>query len=361
MRRHAHSSRLWIAGAVIAAVTVVTGTALLVARAAQDPADKSAQFAAAMQDGNQALAQRKYLAAIDAFKKANDLKGKQSPEAFFSMSRAYFAMSAFKDAAEACTNALKFSGDDKRLQGQMRYMRGLSLVALGIQKDTDREFKDAEADFRATIELTDKVPLAQFQLGSVLLRQKRDAEGISELGQYVAMGGNAPEVEEAKRMIANPRRARESYAPEFALTSLQGELIQLKELQGKAVLLDFWGTWCGPCRAATPDIVKFYKKHEKDPFVMIGVAVNDKNDLWKAYVKEHDMAWPQYFDTGSKIARMFQVTAFPTYIILDGDGVIKARQLGWGPGTTGALEYEIKQAMKSGRHEPAPLFAKPER
>lgn len=300
-----------------------------------------------MQEGNQALAQRRYLAAVDAFQKANSLKNKQSPEAYFAMSRTYFAMRAYKDAADACTNAMKFTGDDKRLEGQMRYMRGLSLVALAIQKDTDKEFKDAEKDFRAAVELTDKIPLAQYQLGALLMRMNRDDEGKAELAHYLEVGGNAPEMEEARRMIENPRRAREDYSPEFAVTSLQGELIQLKDLRGKAVLLDFWGTWCGPCRQSTPDIVRFYKKHEKDPFVMIGVAVNDKQDAWKSYVNEHQMVWPQYFDTGSRIARLFGVTAYPTDIVIDGEGLIKTRQMGWGPGTTGLLDGEIKKAIKA--------------
>ena len=342
----------WQVSAVALAIALFVSAPAPSARV-QGP-DRSAEFTAAMQDGNQALAQRKFLAAIDAYKKANDIRQKQSPEALFAMSRAYFAMNAFKDAADRCTEALKFTGEDTRLQGQMRYMHGLSFVALGLQKGTTGEFKTAEEDFRATLQLTDKIPVAGFQLGSLLMRQGRDQEGVAALEAYIPLGGNAPEVEEARRMILNPRRARENYAPEFSLTSLQGELLQLKDLHGKAVLLDFWGTWCGPCRAATPDIVKFYKKHSKEPFVMIGIAVNDREEPWKEYINEHEMAWPQYFDAGSRIARLFKITAFPTYLILDGDGVIQARELGWGPGTTGTLEREIKRAMKpTGR---APSF-----
>jgi len=340
----------WQVSAVVLAIALLVSAPAPAARG-QGP-DQTAEFAAAMQEGNQALAQRKFLAAIDAFKKANDIRKKQSPEALFAMSRAYFAMSAFKDAADRCTEALKFTGEDTRLQGQMRYMHGLSFVALGLQKGSTGEFKTAEEDFRATLQLTDKIPVAGFQLGSLLMRQGRDQEGVAALEAYIPLGGNAPEVEEARRMIANPRRARENYAPEFSLVTMQGELLQLKDLHGKAVLIDFWGTWCPPCRASTPDIVKFYKKHTNDPFVMIGVAVHDKEEPWKDYVKEHEMVWPQYFDTGARIARLFNVTAYPTYLILDGDGVIRSRQLGWGPGMLGEIEREIKRAMKPSGGEP---------
>ncbi len=361
MRGRVHSSRLWVGIVLFTVFTTAAAGALLHARGPQNPPDRTAEFAAAMQAGNQALAQRKFMAALDAFKKANEIKGKQSPDAFFSMSRVYFAMGAYKDAADRCLDALKFTGDDTRLQAQMRYMHGLSYVALALQKDTTGEFKDAEADFRAALELTDKLPAAGFQLGSLLLRQNREEEGIKALEAFIAKSGNSPDAEEARRMIANPRRARESYAPEFSFTSLQGELIQLKDLQGKAVLLDFWGTWCPPCRASTPALVKFFKKHANEPFVMIGVAVNDKEPDWKAYIKEHGMDWPQYFDATKTMARTFQITGFPTYIILDGDGVIKSRQLGWGNGAEGLLEGEIKKAIKSARHAPEPLIAGPAR
>ncbi len=360
MRRHVRGLRLWV-GIAVAVVVLTAPRPLAKAQGAQDSPEKAAQFAAAMQDGNQALTQRKFMAALDAFKKANEIKDKKSPDALFNMSRAYFAMAAYKDAADRCTEALKFTGDDKRLQGQMRYMHGLSYVALALQKDTTGEFKEAEADFRATLELTDRIPAAGFQLGSLLLRENRDADGIKELEAFVARGGAAADVEEARRMIVNPRRARESYAPEFSFTSLQGELVQLKDLQGKAVLLDFWGTWCPPCRASTPSLVKFYKKHANEPFVMIGVAVNDKEDAWKAYIKENAMDWPQYFDKGQTLARVFKVTAFPTYIVLDGDGVIVARELGWGNGAEGLIDGAIKKAIKSARHEPEPFFVRPGR
>jgi thiol-disulfide isomerase/thioredoxin len=356
-RRLPDRSRGWFRRGAVALLVAGTCGALLVA---QSP-DREQDYRAAMQAGDQAIARRQFRAAIDAFKRANALHDKRDPLANFGLSRAYFSMEAFKSAADACTEALKFTGDDRRLEAQMRYMRGLSLVALGVQKGGTREFRDAEADFRTTLDLTDQIPIAAYQLGAVLLRQNRDDEGIQVLQAYVDRAGGSADVEEARRLIANPRRAREPYAPEFSIVTLGGEYLALEDLRGKVVLLDFWGTWCGPCRAATPDIVRFYNKHADDPFVMIGVAVHDREDAWKAYIDEHRMVWPQYFDRNDQLARAFKVTGFPTYLVLDADGIIKARLLGWGPGITNRLEEEIKRAIKArGTAAPLPaLLARP--
>ena len=97
----------------------------------------------------------------------------------------------------------------------------------------------------------------RFNLGLVLLRMERDDEGVSELREFVKLVPNAASAAEARRMIADPRRARVSFAPDFAVVSLDGQKLSLESLRGKTVLIDFWGTWCPPCRAATPDLVRW--------------------------------------------------------------------------------------------------------
>ncbi|HEY0348683.1 MAG TPA: hypothetical protein VGC60_11075 [Pyrinomonadaceae bacterium] len=73
----------------------------------------------------------------------------------------------------------------------------------------------------------------------------RDAEGIVELKKYVEAQPNGSKAESAARLIENPRRARAAYAPDFSLTTADGEFVSLEDLHAKVLLLDFWGTWCG--------------------------------------------------------------------------------------------------------------------
>jgi thiol-disulfide isomerase/thioredoxin len=147
-------------------------------------------------------------------------------------------------------------------------------------------------------------------------------------------------------MIEEPRRARELFAPDFSFTSKQGEYIALEDLKGRTVVLDFWGTWCKPCLMATPSLVKLHKKFADEGVVFIGVAVRDQEAEWAAYIDKNRMDWPQFFDTNRKIATPFSVTAFPTYIVIDGDGVVRARQSGYGMETDSWLEGEIKRTLK---------------
>src|SRR6185436_12432650 len=146
-----------------------------------------------------------------------------------------------------------------------------------------------------------------------------------QLKTYLARGPKTPEAAEARRMIDNPRRARESYAPDFSVVTMEGEHIALADLAGKTVLLDFWGTWCPPCRAATPDLVSFYKQFSKrENFVMIGVAVGEDDEAkWRDYIAQNKMTWPEYNDKSHKVAAAFDIHSFPTYIVINGEGIVQ--------------------------------------
>jgi thiol-disulfide isomerase/thioredoxin len=94
----------------------------------------------------------------------------------------------------------------------------------------------------------------------------RDEEGIAELKKEIAIRANGTTADESRSLIANPRRAREKYAPDFSLVSTAGEKFTVESLRGKVVLLDFWGTWCAPCVRAVPSLRKLHKEHAKDAF-----------------------------------------------------------------------------------------------
>ena len=150
----------------------------------------------------------------------------------------------------------------------------------------------------------------------------------------------------ARRLIEDPRRAREAFAPEFSFTSREGEFISLDELKGRTVLLDFWGSWCGPCVQATPGLIKLRRKFTGQPVIFVGIA-RDEQAKWSTYLEKNNMDWPQYLDTESRVIRLFRVEAYPTYIVLDGDGIIRARKSGYGSDSERWLESEIKKTEES--------------
>jgi thiol-disulfide isomerase/thioredoxin len=325
----------------------VTTSFLLLLTAASLSAmqDKQAEYDDHMREAEQMIARRMWENALQSYKKAYALKDKQSLDAAFGMALAYRGLGAYKNVVDLMGDAIKLAADDKRLQAKVLNMRGAAMVSLA-DKPTDKRLTDAEADFRAALAANPELHSAQLNLGVTLLKMGHDEDGVRELKIYVERAPRGPELENAKRMIEEPRRARETFAPDFSFTTKDGEFMSSDDLKGKTVVLDFWGTWCKPCLMATPSLVRLQKKYAEQNVVFVGVAVNDQEDAWRAYIDKNKMEWPQFIDKTRKMVMPFAVTTYPTYIVIDGDGVVRARKSGWGMDTAGWLEDEIKRTLK---------------
>jgi peroxiredoxin len=311
--------------------------------------------------GEAALRARQYEAALDAFKDANAREKKMSALAMRGMARAYTGLQAHKSAADILAEALKHAGDEPQLASQLQNERGLACLALA-QKPTDKWLKEAEIAFRAVVDGPAPLPMARFNLGVALLRQTRDEEGLAVLETYLATGAKTPEAELARSYLANPRRSREPYAPEFSIATMEGELLSLADLRGRVVLLDFWGTWCGPCLAATPSLVELARGYTKDPFTMVGISSDSPADAQKLrdYVAEKRMTWPEVHDTGRKVIRMYEVSAYPTYIVIDAEGIVRDRLQGWNSNRKSELQRSVDRWLKEARKVAGPgLLSRP--
>jgi thiol-disulfide isomerase/thioredoxin len=314
------------------------------AAAAQDQAKKD-QYDDEMRKGEMLINRRQFELALQSYKKAYSASDKTSLDALLGMAVAYRGLGAHKNVLDLTGDGLKLAGDDKRQQAKVLNLKGAALVALA-EKPSDKRYEEAIAAFRAALDLNPDLNSAQLNIGVTLLKQGHDEEGIRELKTFVDRAPKGPDTENAMRMIAEPRRARENFAPDFSITTKQGEFVTLEDLKGKTVVLDFWGTWCKPCLMATPGLVKLNRKYGEQGVVFIGVAVNDQEDAWSEYIEKNKMEWHQFFDRTRKVAMPFSVSSYPTYIVIDRDGIIRARKSGYGPDTDGWLEDEIKQALK---------------
>ncbi|SMD13400.1 TlpA disulfide reductase family protein [Pedobacter nyackensis] len=120
-------------------------------------------------------------------------------------------------------------------------------------------------------------------------------------------------------------------APDFTLSDLSGKPVSLSALKGKYVVLDFWASWCTPCRAANQKIKPIYEKYQNSGFEMISVSMDDKKDLWQAAVKKDDLPWLQTSElTGikeSSVAKKYSVTSLPTVFLLDRAGKVIAQNI----------------------------------
>ena len=126
-------------------------------------------------------------------------------------------------------------------------------------------------------------------------------------------------------------------APDFVKKDMNGKDVSLKKLKGKYVLLDFWGSWCGPCRASHPHLKELHKKYS-GKVVFVNVADENVKDLeqakklWKQAVKEDGMTWTQILNNEGKeeqdLLKLYNITSFPTKILIDPEGKVVARLVG---------------------------------
>jgi thiol-disulfide isomerase/thioredoxin len=135
-------------------------------------------------------------------------------------------------------------------------------------------------------------------------------------------------------------------APAFALTAENGQRISMDELQGKVVLLDFWATWCGPCREALPHMKRIAQKFSGEPLVVLSVSLDSDEQKWKSFIAQNEMTWLQYRDGGfnGTLARLFSVNAIPHTFTIDSDGVLQEERIG-----DASIEGKLKKLIAQAR------------
>lgn len=296
--------------------------------------------------GNRFLRQREFEEALKSFKRANELRSKKSAEAYNLMADAYFGLGAYKNVVDSADKVIEFANGDKLLILRAYNNKGLALHASAERKD-QKKLQAAEAAFRQALALEGVSPVVRYNLGMTLLQLNRDEEGVAEIRKYIEAQPDGAYTDAARRMVENPRRARENYAPDFSFTTSEGEHVALEDLRGKVVVLDFWGTWCPPCVDSVPELRGLHKRYSKEPsFMLIGISSDSDEGEWREFTTKNKMIWPQYLDRDRKVQRAFGVRAFPTYIVIDHEGIVRFQSVGTSWVQSANLEDAIRKHVK---------------
>ena len=118
-------------------------------------------------------------------------------------------------------------------------------------------------------------------------------------------------------------------APDFSLETIDGKTVQLSQFNGKVVIVNFWATWCPPCRAEMPDMQTFYEKyHNQVEIVAVNVMVRDSREKVSQFIKDYRLTFPVVLDMDGHVMKQYDIQPIPTSFIIDRQGVIREKHIG---------------------------------
>jgi peroxiredoxin len=131
-------------------------------------------------------------------------------------------------------------------------------------------------------------------------------------------------VDRLQAVGSGPAPRTNALAPDFTLTNLDGKQVKLSDLKGQPVMINFWATWCPPCRAEIPVLTQMYKEtHADGAYEILGIATQSDEQTISAFAREFDMLFPVMPDAGSQVTSLYHVLPIPTTFFIDKDGIIR--------------------------------------
>ena len=121
-------------------------------------------------------------------------------------------------------------------------------------------------------------------------------------------------------------------APSFTLAARGGQNVSLTQYKGQVVMLNFWASWCGPCRQEMPLLESIYRKNNKMGFTMIGVNVEPDSNAANDWLKATPVSFPILYDRDSKVSKLYDVSGMPSTVIIDRTGKLRVLHRGYKPG-----------------------------
>ncbi len=135
-------------------------------------------------------------------------------------------------------------------------------------------------------------------------------------------------------------------APDFALKSSTGENLRLSEFRGDVVMINFWATWCGPCRQEMPLLDQLYTRYERVGFSLLGVNIDDDPARAMDMIRELGVSFPVLFDARKEVSQLYGVDAMPVTVLVDREGTVRYVHKGYKPGYEDLYLDQIRSLLR---------------
>lgn len=134
-------------------------------------------------------------------------------------------------------------------------------------------------------------------------------------------------------------------APNFTLPTRSGQSVSLKDLKGNVVMVNFWATWCGPCRQEMPKLEALYERYHDLGFTLLGVNVEEDPSGVPKFLKQTPVSFKILLDTHNKVSQAYKVVAMPTTVLIDRKGNVRYVHHGYQPGYVNDYQTEVRKLL----------------
>jgi thiol-disulfide isomerase/thioredoxin len=289
----------------------------------------------------------KYAFALDDFKKAAKQDGNHCQACVHKVLELATATGDFKLADSAAQELITLATTPEQ-QAAAHVERAEMLRAWGKTKNKPECFADGERETETALALNPKNRSALYIQGMCLADEQQDEAARKVFATLLPMlAPHSIDHDRVSRYLERPELVRARLAPAFGFTTFEGRHMSMDDLRDKVVLIDFWATWCGPCREALPHIRSIAKQFEGQPLIVLSVSLDSDEQKWKDFIQHNDMTWMQYRDGGwaGPVAQLFEVRSIPRTFTIDSDGVLQDEHIGDG-NIEGKLKKLVAQAVQ---------------
>jgi peroxiredoxin len=147
-------------------------------------------------------------------------------------------------------------------------------------------------------------------------------------------------------LVAAAAVAPRSAAPDFTLRQVEGPNLRLAEQRGNVVMVNFWASWCGPCRVEMPHLNRLYEKYRSSGFTLLGVNIDDDPAAARALAGKLGLKFPVLLDTDKKVVGAYDLNAMPATVLIDRDGRVRHLHRGYREGVESTYEQQIRDLLK---------------